>query len=190
MHAFVEILFLDVDVAIEMDDADPLVGALRDAADARESDRVIAAEHDRQRARGEHVGDTARNLVKALFEVGGNREDVAGIAERHLLAQIDAELVIVGRVERRNAPYALRPETGPRAIGGAGIEGNADHGSIVFRDVAHVLDIGRLHEGVDAGEMRQLAARERRNIAIGQAVGAGQPHIQRPLPLLAPACAG
>src|SRR5712675_314927 len=31
--------------------------------------------------------------------------------------------------------------------------------------------------------------RKGRNVAIGQAVRAGQPHIQRPLPLLAPAIA-
>jgi hypothetical protein len=34
MHPLIEILFLDVDVAIEMHDADRLRRALRDAADA------------------------------------------------------------------------------------------------------------------------------------------------------------
>ena len=104
-----------------------------------------------------------RDLVEALFEIGRDGEDVAGVAERHLLAQVDAELVVVGRVERRDAADALRPEARAGAVGGAGIEGDADHRGVVFADVADVLDVGRLEEGVDAGEMRQLAAREGRD---------------------------
>ena len=109
------------------------------------------------------VRDAAGDLVEALFQIGRDGEDVAGVAERHLLAQVDAELVIVGRVERRDAADALRPEAGAGPVGGAGIEGNADDRRVVFADVADVLDIGRLQEGVDAGEMRQLAAREGRD---------------------------
>src|SRR5579872_2179531 len=109
---------------------------------------------------------TPREIWSKLFS------RLAGIAQRHLLAQIDAELVIVGRVERGDAPDALRPEARSRTIGGAGIEGYSDHRSVVFADVAHILDIGRLHEGVDAGKMRQLASREGRDFAVGQALGA------------------
>ena len=136
------------------------------------------------------MGDAARDLVEALLEVGGDGEHVAGVAQRHLLAQIDAELVVVGRVERRDAADALRPEAGAGAIGGAGVERDADDGRVVLADIADVLDVGRLEEGVDAGEMRQLAAREGRDRLVGQAVGAGQPHVERPLLLLAPALLG
>ena len=99
----------------------------------------------------------ARDLVEALFQIGGNGEDVARVAQRHLLAQIDADLVVIRRVERRDAADALRPEAGAGAIGGAAVERDADHRCIVFRDIAHILHIGRLQEGVDPGEMRQLA---------------------------------
>ena len=133
-----------------------------------------------------HVRDAARDLVEALFEIGRNREHVAGVAQRHLLAQVDAELVVVGRVERRDAADALRPEARAGAVGGAGIERNADDGGVVLADVVDVLDIGRLEERVDAGEMRQLAAREGRDRLVGEAVGARQPHVERPLLLLAP----
>jgi len=47
VHPFVEVLFLDVGVAIEMHDADASGGALRDAAHGGKADRVIAAENYR-----------------------------------------------------------------------------------------------------------------------------------------------
>ena len=134
--------------------------------------------------------DAARDLVEALFQIGRDGEHVAGVAQCHLLAQIDAELVIVGIVERRDAPDALRPEARAGPVGRAGIERDADHRGVVFADVAHVLDIGRLEKRVDAGEVRQLAAREGRDRLVGQAVGAGQAHVERPLLLLAPALPG
>ncbi len=80
MHALVEILFLDVDVAVEMDDADLLVGTLRDAAHAGKTDRMIAAEHDRQRAGRKHMRDAAGDLIEALFQIGRYREHVADVA--------------------------------------------------------------------------------------------------------------
>ena len=130
-----------------------------------------------------------RDLVEALLQVGRDGEDVAGVAQRHLLAQVDAE--------SRNCTACRAPRCGGcpaarsacRAIGGAAVERNADHRGVVFADVADVLDVGRLEERVDAGEMRQLAARERRDRLVGQAVGAGQAHVERPLLLLPPAVA-
>ena len=47
VHALVQVLLLDVDVAVEMDDADALGRALGDAAHAGEADRVVAAQHQR-----------------------------------------------------------------------------------------------------------------------------------------------
>ena len=133
------------------------------------------------------MGDAAADLVEALFQIGGDGEHVAGVAQRHLLAQVDAELVVVGRIERGDAPDALRPEPRAGAIGGAEVERNAEHRGVVLADIVDVLDIRRLEERVDAGEVRQLAARKRRNRLVGQAVGAGQAHVERPLPLLLPA---
>ena len=48
VHAFIQIFFLNVDMAVEMDDADALGCALRNAAHAGEADRMIAANHDWQ----------------------------------------------------------------------------------------------------------------------------------------------
>src|SRR6266478_2843601 len=169
-----------------MNDADALGRALRNAAHAGKSDRMVAAEHQRQRARREHMGDAPGYLVEALLQISRDREYVAGIAQRHLLAQVDAELVVVRRVERRDAANALRSEASPGPIGRAGIERDADQRRIILADVAHILHIGRLQKGVDAGKMRQLSACKGRYRLVRQAFGAGQAHVERPLLFPAP----
>jgi len=133
------------------------------------------------------VADRPGDLVEGLLEVRGNGEDVAGIAQAHLLAQIDAELVVVGRVERRDPAHALGSEPRARPVSGAAVERHADDGRVVLADFADVLDIGRLEEGVDAREMRQLAPREGRDAAVADAVRAGKPVLESPLELLLPA---
>ena len=42
----------------------------------------------------------------------------------------------------------------------AEVEGRADEGRFEIADLADVLAVGRLHEGVDAGEGRLMAAGE------------------------------
>src|SRR5437879_10212706 len=103
------------------------------------------------------------DLVEALFEIGRDGEDVTGIAQRHLFAQVDTELVIVRRVERRDAADALRAEAGSGPVGGAAVERNAHDSCVISADIADILDIGRLQESVYARKMRQLAARECRD---------------------------
>src|SRR6266568_1961548 len=147
---------------------------------------MVAAEDHGHGARREHVGNRPRDLVEGLLEVRGNREDVAGIAEAHLLAQVDAELVVVRRIERRDPPHALRSEPRARPVCRAAVEGHADDGGVVFANLSDVLDIRRLEEGVDAGEMRQLAAGEGRDRAVADAVRAGKPVLEAPLELLLP----
>ncbi len=147
---------------------------------------MIAADHDRQSARRRDVTYRAADLVERLLDIGRNGEDVTDVAERHLLAKVDAHLVIVGRVERGDAADTLRPETRAGAIGGAAVERHADHGRVVIADLGGVLDVGRLQESVDAGIVREFTARECRDRLVGEAVGAGEAHPQRPLPLLRP----
>ena len=104
------------------------------------------------------MGDAARDLVEALFQIGRDGEHIAGIAQRHLFAQIDAELVVIGGIERRDAANALRPEPRAGPVSGAGIERDTDHRRVEFTDVAYILHIRRLEKGIDAGKMRQFAA--------------------------------
>ena len=105
----------------------------------------------------------------------------------HPLAQIDSGLVVVGCVEGRDPPHSLRPESRARPEGGATVERHPHHRCAVLADVADVLDEGRLQEGVDAGEMRLLAPRKRRDRPVLEALGAGQAHVERPLHLAVPA---
>src|SRR5262249_60177649 len=52
MHAFIHILFLDVDVAVDMDDADIAVDMRRDAPNVREAKTVVASADDWKDAGG------------------------------------------------------------------------------------------------------------------------------------------
>ena len=102
------------------------------------------------------------------------------------LAQIDAQLEAVRPVERGDLADALRAEAGARAVGGAAVERGAEHGDVVLAAAPDVLQVRRLEEGVDAGEVRQLAAGERRDPPVDDRVGAGQPHLQPAGDLLLP----
>ena len=133
VHALVEILFLDVDVAVEMDDADPLRRALRDAAHAGKADRVIAAEHDRQRAGRERHARRRGVIWSKLFSRLAGMVKTSPTSHSVICSRRSTpSLVIVGRVERRDAPDALRPEARAGAVGGAGVERDADDGGVVF----------------------------------------------------------
>ena len=77
---------LDVGVAIDVDDADLLGGDGGDAADAGEADGVVAPDDERHRARRRHVRHRVRDLVERLLDVGRDREHVAHVGQRHLLA--------------------------------------------------------------------------------------------------------
>jgi len=92
----------------------------------------------------------------------------------HLLAQVDALFVIVRRVQRRDAPDALGAEPRPGAVGAPPVERHPHNGHVVFPDEAGILDVRRLEEGVDPGEVRKLPPRERRDRLVVDGRRAGQ----------------
>ena len=49
--------------------------------------------------------------------------------------------------------------------------GDADDGDIEIAHLVHILQVGRLHEGVDAGEVRQLTPGEGGDVAVDDAGG-------------------
>ena len=98
--------------------------------------------------------DGTADLIEGFLEIGGDREDVTEVAHRHLLTQIDADFEIIRRVEGGNPTDALWPEASTGAKRGAAVEGYAEDCRIVLADIANVLDIGRLEEGIDPGIMR------------------------------------
>ena len=72
------------------------------------------------------MADSPADLVERLLDVRGNGEDVAGVAEAHLFSQVDANLVIVRRVERRDLAHALRPTETDDAASQAETGGDRD----------------------------------------------------------------
>src|SRR3546814_6851962 len=57
-------------------------------------------------AGAKHMPDGVADLVEGLFDVGRDGEHVAGVAQRHLLAQVHADFVVVRGVQRRNTAHA------------------------------------------------------------------------------------
>ena len=175
MHPLVEVGLLRVDVAVEVNDPEvAAVEVLRDGAHRRVADRVIAAEHDREGAARVDVTDGLADLVEGLLDVRRDGEDVADVADGDRLAQVDAELERVRTVERGDLADALGTEARARAVRGAAVVRGAEDRYVVRAALAHILEVGGLEEGVDAREVGQLAAAERRDRPIDDRVGALQ----------------
>jgi hypothetical protein len=100
VHPLVEIGLLRVNVTVEMDDPELAVEVLRHPPRRRKPDRMIPAQHRRERPCRENVADAFGDLVERLFDIAGDREDVAEIGDRDRLPQIDAELEAVRPVQR------------------------------------------------------------------------------------------
>ena len=187
MHPFIQIGLLGIDMPVEMDDADLAIAEMpADPSHRWEADRMVAAQDDREGAAGKHVGHPFGDLIETLLVVGGNREDVSDIAQANLLAEIDAHLVVVRGVQRRDAADALRTEPRARSIGGAAVVGNAQHGNVIVADLIHILQVGSLHEGVDAGVVRQFTAREGGNPPVHDACRSIEPEVAGPVHLRLP----
>jgi hypothetical protein len=96
-----------------------------------------------------------------------------GPGKRHGFAANFSIGIDVGQT--RVAKYCREPrcggclagEPGPGPIGGAAIERDAQYRRVVLVDLADVLDIGHLEDGLDPGEMRQLTAGEGRGSCGG-----------------------
>mmetsp|Transcript_75505 Transcript_75505/g.233583 ORF Transcript_75505/g.233583 Transcript_75505/m.233583 type:complete len:239 (+) Transcript_75505:553-1269(+) len=171
VHPLVHVLLLDVRMPIEVDDADPLGGNGGQASDCGEANGVVSPEDYGESAAGGNVAHSVADLIEGLLYVCGDGKDVAHVAERHLLPEVHGHLVIVGRVESGDLADALRPKARAGPVGGAAVKGRADDRGVVEADVLHVLDVGSLHEGVDACEVRQLPARHHGDVAVLDGAG-------------------
>ena len=113
MHALVHVLFLDVDMPVDMDDAHIPINVGRYSADIGEAEAVIATADDRKYTGRIDVGDRFRDLTERLFDVPGNNENVPGIAEVEFLVEVDPSVKPVTVIECGNSADCLR--TKPRA---------------------------------------------------------------------------
>jgi hypothetical protein len=100
------------------------------------------------------------NLIEGFFNIARNGKDIAGVAETHLLSQINSPFVVVGCVECGNAPNPLGTKARSRAISAATVKGNTYDGRVVVAHFSHVFHVLGLHEGIDTGKMGKFAARK------------------------------
>ena len=167
MHPLVEVGLLGVDVPVEMDDADVAVQIGRHPADGGKPDRMVAAEHDGHHALLHDVRHRLADLVERFLQIARNGEDVTDVDHVQLLAQIDAQLVVVGAKQVGRAPDSLRTESGAGPVGGARVEWYAEDGHLGVVDLVHILDERTFQEcPALAGEVRQFAADEGRDPAV------------------------
>lgn len=81
MHAFVEILLLNVGMTVDMNDANILTSDGRKTTDGRESNGMVAAKNNGHSALRSNVGHGIGYLIETLLNIGRNSEDVANVAE-------------------------------------------------------------------------------------------------------------
>jgi hypothetical protein len=118
VHPLIHILLLDIDVAVDMDDADIAVDIRRDPAHVGKAEAVVAAADDREHAGGVDMRHSLGHLVEGLLDVAWDDEDVASVAEIELLEDVDAAVEPVAVVERGDAPHRLRAEARAWPVGG------------------------------------------------------------------------
>ena len=145
----------EVEMRVDMQDVDrSLAGEGLDAGDV---DRMVAADHHRERAGVEDGADAGGDVGVASHGVGMDDVGVADVDDPHRLGKVDGVvLVVIGAgmaegEERRGLAHRARAEAGAGAELRAEVEGGAEHRDVGI-DGGPVLDVGALAEGRDADE--------------------------------------
>ncbi len=111
-----------VGVRVEVDHRDPAVAEVPgDAGRVRQRDRVVAAEHQRDRARGwPRRTPPPRGLPQRPLDVAGRHLDVAGVDDPEVLQAVDPQRQVrPGAVVRRGSRSAGSPAARTGCPGGA-----------------------------------------------------------------------
>ena len=108
-----EVVTPGVDVRVELDERQRPV-LLRNRAQARQRDRVIAADDQRRRAGVEDPRHPAFDRRVGRLNAHRRRVDVAGIDDRQLLERRDLLEIGVGADQRRLVADLARPEARAR----------------------------------------------------------------------------
>ena len=93
MHAFVEILLLNVGMTVDMNDPDVLASDGRQTSDGRESNGMVSAKNNWHSTLRSNVGHSIGYLVETLFNVCRNSENVANVAKSLLWVMEIMELL-------------------------------------------------------------------------------------------------
>ena len=92
VHPLVHVVLRHIGVPVEVDDADIAVDEQRQSANIGVSDRVVAAEDDREDLALVDVGDGLVDLVEALLDIGRDYRNVADIDDVQRLRQVNPHL--------------------------------------------------------------------------------------------------
>ncbi len=129
-----------VGVRVEVDQADRPAAA-GDRADVGLGDRVIAAEHDRQRARVDDLAHQGLDRLVRLDRLGRQHGRVAEVDHPQHGEGVHPGLEVRPGRARRGADRA-RPEARPRAVADEIIGGSADDRDVDARQLGGVLRVG------------------------------------------------
>ena len=122
----------------------------------RLGDRVVAAEHDRQRAGREHLGDGRLDRAVRDVDVGGDDRGVAEVDHAQLGEGVDLDLEVrAGR--RARAADRARRQPRPRAVGHQVVHRRADDRDVEALELRRVLREGHAAEGQQARVVGLLA---------------------------------
>jgi len=154
-HLDAEHLHPRVGVRVEVDEAERTVDA-RAGTDVGLGDRVVAAEDDRQHARGEHLPDRLLDRSVRERRGGGQHGRVAEVDDPEFLERVDAGLEVrPGRAAR--GPDRARREPRPRPVRDEVVGRRADDRDVVPGELGRVLRVGRAAEAQQPGVVGLLA---------------------------------
>jgi hypothetical protein len=130
---------------VEVDEADRPVGG-RARANVRLRDRVVAAEHDRDRGRSEHLTDRRLDCLVRPSRVGRQHRSVAEVDHLQLREGVDLRIEMrAGRAAR--CPDRPRPEARPGPIGDEIVCGRANDGDVHPLELGRILGVRKAAEG-------------------------------------------
>src|SRR5580704_12764060 len=128
---------------------------LRDRAQDRKTDGVIAADAHRARAADKDRRDAPLDAAKRVFDRERIHRQIAEIGDAVLLEGIHLQHWIPGANDRGLYANITRTESRPRAIRRAAVEGNADDSDVEFVGIG---DVGQAAKRRDAGEAAYSSA--------------------------------
>ena len=138
-----------VRVRVEMDEADrPVLG--RTGADVGLCDRVITAEHDRDRTGREHLAHGGLDCSMRARGVGGEHRRVAEVDHAQHLERVDLHLEMRAvRTARRADPTRAEPRSRP--VRDEIVRRRADDRHVDALELRRILGVGKPAEGEQAG---------------------------------------
>ena len=132
------VLVPGVRVRVEQNHADRLSGGGGVRAQLAQDDRVVAAQHERDRARGQHRREAVGDLRAVRSALPGvmTRSPVVDDVQR--AEHVDRHRRVVRPQQGRARADRLRPEARTRPVGRRGVERHADDGHVHSLQLARV----------------------------------------------------